>query len=88
MSRKIVNILMLLLAILYTTFVVAQLVLTLRSNDCEYRMPILLAIGLGVAGGVWLMASITRHMIKKSEFGHKLSRRLRRLFSTKKVKKG
>ena len=79
---------MLLLAIIYTTFVVAQLVITLRSNECEYRTPILLAIGLGVTGGVWLMVSISRHMIKKSEFGHKLSRRLRRLFHIKKVKKG
>ena len=88
MSRKIVNILILLLAVIYTSFAVIQLVATLQTKGGEYRALIIAAISFGVMGGAWLIVSIGRHLIKKSKFGHKLSRRLRRLFYVKKVKKG
>ena len=84
MSRKTVNILMLLLAVVYTVFIVAQLVLTVNTNESEYRIPIILVLCIGVLGGAWLIWKITRHLFKKSECGH----RLRRYFSKKKNKKG
>ena len=62
MSRKTVNILMLLVAILYTLFVLIELVVILRAEACEYRALILVAIGLGLLGGLWLMVSICRHL--------------------------
>ena len=88
MPRKIVNILILLLAVIYTTFAVIQLVATLQTRGGDYRTLIIAAISFGVIGGTWLIVSIGCHLIKRSSFGHKLSRRLRRLFYIKKVKKG
>ena len=86
MSRKIANILILLLAVVYTTFAVIQLVATLQTKGSDYRTLIIAAISFGVMGGTWLIVCIGRHLIKKSTFGHKLSRRLRRLFYLKKGK--
>ena len=87
MPRKIVNILILLLAVIYTTFAAIQLVATLQTKGSDYRTLVIAAISFGVVGGTWLIVSIGRHLIKKSISGHKLSRRLRRLFYIKNKKK-
>ena len=67
MSRKTANILMLVLAVIYTLFITLHLVYAIRDKGCDNRLVYILSCALGVVCGVILVFAIikNRHHIHK-----------------------
>ena len=73
MSRKTVNILMLVLAVIYTLFITLHLVYAIYDKGCDNRLVYILSCGLGVVLGLMLIFAISknRHHINKHHHKHR-----------------
>ena len=67
MSRRVVNIVMFLLAVAYTIFVAVHLVSAICAHWCDDRMTFIISYGVGTLCGIALIIAFIRYYHKRRQ---------------------